>query len=152
MTPDQLFKLASNLAMAGWIILLFAPFWKHRTRYVLGIAVMLLSVLYAALIFTVADADTLRNFGSLDGVSKLFTNKTMLLAGWVHYLAFDLFVGVYIANNAKVHGINHWLTTPTLVLTFLFGPVGLLLYTLLRTIKTRRYFNDQPQLNHPAGS
>jgi hypothetical protein len=145
MTPDQLFTLASNLAMAGWIVLLFLPFWKDRTKYVLGIPVVLLAILYSLLIFSVADRETLGNFGSLDGVSKLFTNKTMLLAGWVHYLAFDLFAGVYIVRNARSHAINHWITTPTLALTFLLGPFGLLLYTLLRTIRTKRYLADEPQ-------
>ena len=144
MTSDQLFTLASNLAMAGWIVLLFLPFWKKRELYILAVPVILLALLYSVLIFSSVDGDTLKNFGSLEGISLLFSDRTMLLAGWVHYLAFDLFAGVYIVRNARANNINHWLTTPTLALTFLFGPVGLLLYTLLRTVITRKYIVDQP--------
>ncbi|RYF95975.1 MAG: DUF4281 domain-containing protein, partial [Chitinophagaceae bacterium] len=132
----------STLAMIGWIILILFPFWKSRDRFVLGIIVMLFAVVYCWLIIVNFDKDLVKSFGTLDGVATLFLNRQMLLAGWIHYLAFDLFAGIYIVRNAKLHNINHWLTTPTLLLTFMFGPVGLLLYTLLRWGLTKRYLAD----------
>lgn len=86
--------------------------------------------------------DDFKAFGSLEGVMGLFQDKTMLTAGWVHYLAFDLFVGTWISLNARKHGINHWLLIPVLLLTFMLGPVGLLIYLLVRWIRSRRYFAD----------
>lgn len=56
----------------------------------------------------------------------------LLLAGWVHYLAFDLFIGSWEVRDAQRHGLSHLLVVPCLALTFLFGPVGLLLYLGLR--------------------
>ena len=78
-------------------------------------------------------------FGSLPEVSALFANQWLLLAGWIHYLAFDLFVGSWEVRDAAERNISHWLMIPCLVLTFLFGPVGLLTYFALRsTAKMRR--------------
>lgn len=128
--------------MIGWIILIFLPFWKSREAYVLGVAIVLLSIVYTWLILLNFDKDLISSFNTLNGVSNLFTNKQMLLAGWIHYLAFDLLAGIYVVRNAKAHSINHWITTPALALCFLFGPVGILLYTIIRSIKTRNYLQD----------
>jgi ABA DEFICIENT 4-like len=77
------------------------------------------------------------NFQTLAGVGALFDNRWLLLAGWVHYLAFDLFIGAWQVRDARVYGISHLLVIPCLILTFLFGPVGLLLYFLIRAAYRR---------------
>jgi hypothetical protein len=71
-------------------------------------------------------------FGSLAEVMKLFANQWATLAGWIHYLAFDLFVGGWEVRDAQARGISHWFVIPCLVLTFLLGPIGFLLYCVLR--------------------
>ena len=71
-------------------------------------------------------------FGSLGQVSDLFQSPWLLLAGWVHYLAFDLFIGAWEVRDAQREGIHHLLVIPCLFLTFMFGPIGLLLYLGLR--------------------
>lgn len=71
-------------------------------------------------------------FDSLANVMKLFTNEWSVLAGWIHYLAFDLFVGAWEVKDSQEKGISHWFVIPCLVLTFLFGPIGFLLYSVLR--------------------
>ncbi|HEU6452531.1 MAG TPA: ABA4-like family protein, partial [Gemmatimonadaceae bacterium] len=67
-----------------------------------------------------------------------FENPWALLAGWVHYLAFDLFVGGWEVRDAQRRGIPHLLVVPALVLTFLFGPGGLLLYLAIRSLVRRK--------------
>jgi hypothetical protein len=140
MAHEQIFSVCSTLAMAGWIILIFLPFWRNRDSYVFGILVVILSIVYAALLLPGFSGETFKSFGTLEGVSQLFTDKQMLLAGWVHYLAFDLLAGIYIIRNAAANNINHWITTPALAATFVAGPVGLLLYTLIRVIRTKSFF------------
>ena len=76
-------------------------------------------------------------FGSLDAVTLLFQNRWALLAGWIHYLAFDLFVGTWIVRDAADRHIFHPILVPFLVLTFMLGPAGLLGYLLLRGRLTR---------------
>ena len=102
---------------------------------VTGVINSMLCLIYAGLIAASFSPGGLSNFGSLQGVQTLFQNPVMLLAGWVHYLAFDLFVGNYIKNNAAENGIPHLVIVPCLLFTFLLGPVGLLLYWLVRFIK-----------------
>ena len=82
------------------------------------------------------------SFGSLDGVAALFVNREALLAGWIHYLAFDLLTGIFIVNNARKNGIGIALLLPCLFFTFMLGPVGLLLYLLIRWTRTKNYWID----------
>jgi hypothetical protein len=70
-------------------------------------------------------------------VSALFGHRGVLLAGWLHYLAFDLFVGAWEVREARRVGLPHWLILPALALTFLFGPIGLLVFLALRAARLR---------------
>ena len=76
---------------------------------------------------------------SLDGIRALFTQDQALLVGWLHFLAFDLFVGAWEVRDSRALGINHFLVLPCLFFTFMFGPVGFLLYLILRTVMKQRF-------------
>lgn len=143
MTPEAIFQYCSSIAMIGWLLLLFlSPFWFNTDKLLIGIIITLLAIVYAWLIFSHFSFSNMGNFGSLDGVMNLFKDKVLVTAGWVHYLAFDLLTGTWIKRNAMKYGINHWILVPCLLLTFMLGPVGLLVYLLVRTIKTRHYFAE----------
>ncbi len=124
--------------MAGWLLIAILPRWKFTRLVVLSGAVpLLLSVAYLALIvlfFGKAEG----GFDSLANVMKLFTNEWAVLAGWIHYLAFDLFIGSWEVRDAQRRGISHLLVIPCLVLTFLFGPIGFLLYTAIKLFIPRK--------------
>ena len=141
--PESLFSLASTLVLPGWLLLLVAPRWRYAARLVCPVLIpALLSVLYAALIVA-RWAGAEGGFSSLEDVRRLFADPYLLLAGWVHYLAFDLFVGAWEVRDAQRLGIAHLLVVPCLVLTFLFGPAGLLLYLAIRGARTRRLALDE---------
>jgi hypothetical protein len=142
MTPDQIFQLCSTIAMIGWIVLIVLPNWQSVDKFLVGVIITLFCLVYAWIIFSDFKFGDMSSFGSLDGVMKLFTNKGIVVAGWVHYLAFDLMTGIFIRKNAQKHGISHWLTIPCLFFTFMLGPIGLLLYLLLRWLITKIYFAD----------
>jgi hypothetical protein len=130
-TPESLFSLANLLALPAWALLAFAPGWRGTQRLVLsGLWPGLLALLYAA--FLTAHYLTVQGgtggFGSLAQVAALFQSPWALLAGWVHYLAFDLFVGAWQVRDAQRRGVPHLALVPALALTFLVGPVGLLVY------------------------
>ena len=97
----------------------------------------ILALVYIALLVSQFGASS-GSFNSLACVSELFSNRWVLLAGWIHYLAFDLFIGGWQVRNAAANGVPRLMVFPCLLLTFLFGPVGLLLYLSLRTARTRR--------------
>lgn len=131
MTPEQLFSIANLTAMLGWILMIVLPRWRWTARIVLsGLIPLLLSLVYLVLIVTTFGR-TEGGFGSLAEVAKLFRSDWVLLAGWVHYLVFDLFVGSWELRDAQRNGLSHWLVIPCLLLTFLFGPIGFLLYNLV---------------------
>ncbi len=141
MSADEIFKLCNTIALVSWLILIIAtPFWKHTNKFLVGIIITLFCIVYAWLIFSNFHADDFEKFSTLDGVVSLFANKTVVVGGWVHYLAFDLMTGIWITHNAKQHSIKHWITVPSLVFTFMLGPVGLLIYLLIRFAKTKKYF------------
>lgn len=134
MSPDPhiLFQFTGPLTILGWLALVLSPFAPRAADALAALAIpALLSVAYTALIL-VNWADAPGGFDTLANVMTLFTNPAVALAGWVHYLTFDLFVGAWITRTARAEGINHFLILPCLVLTFLFGPAGFLAFTALR--------------------
>ena len=142
MSPDTIFAICNTIAMIGWIVLIAIPWWTNSDQFIIGIIIVLFGIVYAYLLFSAFDPADLSKFGSLQGVMELFRDPVMVAAGWIHYLAFDLLAGLFIRKNAWKHGISHWLVIPCLLLTFLLGPLGLLLYLAIRTIAVKRYFTD----------
>ena len=131
LTPDSLFSLANPLALLGWALLVLAPRWRITKLLVLsGLWPAVLALGYAALITThyLGSHGSEGGFGSLAQVAALFRDPWALLAGWMHYLCFDLMVGVWEVRDAQQRQVPHLALLPALALTFLFGPVGLLVY------------------------
>jgi len=128
MTPDLLFSVTSTLAMLAWVLLVLLPGRTWVTRSIAGFAVpALLAAVYVALVATQWGGSQ-GGFSTLSGVAQLFANPWLLLAGWVHYLCFDLLIGCWEARDGRRRGMPHLLLVPCLLLTFMFGPAGWLLY------------------------
>jgi hypothetical protein len=138
MTADVLFQIANPLALAGWLALAFFPLAPRFLGVAAGTVVpLLLSSAYTALVLAFWSSAE-GGFDSLSAVARLFENRWLLLAGWVHYLAFDLLIGAWQVRTARREGIGHGLLLPCLVATFLFGPAGYLLFQALRlSLKSR---------------
>ncbi len=142
MTPDVLFQYANPLALLGWFCLALAPLAPTWADRIGGFAIpALLSLLYAAVILGYWWQGQ-GGFDSLANVMLLLSDPWMALAGWVHFLAFDLFIGGWIIRTARSERVPHLLVLPCLLLTFLFGPIGLLVF--LSIAATRRAL--QPHL------
>ncbi|MBX9700121.1 MAG: DUF4281 domain-containing protein [Acetobacteraceae bacterium] len=138
MPPETLFSTANLLAILGWAGLLALPFHRATNWWLAGVAIpTLLSALYLALLAIHAPGAE-GGFSSLAGVAALFRTEGVLLAGWVHYLAFDLFIGAWICRRAQADGLSPWIARLCLPPTFLVGPVGLLLFLGLRLALARR--------------
>ena len=133
MTPNQAFDILNLIALVAWVLLLLSPRLPRWTSTVTGSAVpgVLAAVYTAIVVATWAGSEG--GFSSLADVAALFSNPWILLAGWTHYLAFDLLVGNWEMRDARTRGIPYVLVLPCLVLTFLFGPAGWLLYGIVRS-------------------
>ena len=136
MELELIFSVAGTLALIGWLALAALPRNPFAQIFSGLVIPLLLSLGYLFLI-----AQNLQGaeggFGSLAEVSKLFQKQELLLAGWIHYLAFDLFIGAWETRDAQHHGIPRLVMIPCLIMTFLLGPIGLLFYFAIRTAKTR---------------
>lgn len=146
LAPDLVFRLGNGLALLGWIALLASPpgvRWALLARRVAGRALPLVfAVLYVAMLLVHRPAEG--GFGSVAEVQALFAQPGPLVAGWLHYLAFDLFVGAWIAERGAALGLPHWQLVPILVLTFLFGPAGWLAFIGLRALRRPASLNLAP--------
>jgi len=140
MTTSEVFSLANMTAMPMWILMILLPTWKV-TRFLIDFKVIpvLLSLLYAFYIFQAIQIGGGMNFGSLASVMELFTEENAVLAGWIHYLAFDLIVGMWILDQNKKTGIHQLLIAPCLFATFMLGPVGFLLFIIIKSIKQKNH-------------
>ena len=138
--PDTLFSLGSGLALSGWLALAVSPAGARWTpavrRYAGRVIPLLLAVAYVALFASNGMGDG--GYDSMAAVQRLLAQPALLAAGWLHYLAFDLFVGSWISERAAALGWPHLLVLPLLALTFLFGPAGLLAFALLRMVWQKR--------------
>lgn len=138
MTAGFVFSLANGFAMLGWLVLSFAVLRKNiwlrdkLAGFWWPISLSLLYFLLIILFFGKAEG----GFDSLSNVKMLFTSDWVALAGWVHYLAFDLFVGAWIARRTMEAGLNRLWLVLLLPVTFLFGPIGLLGHAAVSALST----------------
>jgi len=133
MTPGAIFPLVNIVALSTWLALMIRP----RHPLVLRCAGQWVPLLFA-MIYTVIIVMRIGRgeggFNSLAGVAALFRDPWFLLAGWVHYLAFDLLIGAWEVRDAASRNLPRWRVVPCLLLTFLFGPAGWLLYQAARSM------------------
>jgi hypothetical protein len=130
------FKIVNLIAFCSWLLLIFLPSWKYTDITIANGVAIGLAIFYLYLLFIQKDVQGQTypkgNFTTLDGVVNLFKNPRGVLVGWVHYLAFDLLIGLHIKTQANLIGMSHWLQIPCFILTFVLGPAGYLLFFILK--------------------
>jgi ABA DEFICIENT 4-like len=133
MDAELVFSICNGLVIPGWLLLAILPRSKWATTLIAPVIIPgALAVVYLILIVTNFGSGE-GDFMSLAGVGSLFANPWILTAGWIHYLVFDLFIGSWEVRDSQRLGIRHAYVLPCLLFTFLFGPIGLLIYLVLRT-------------------
>ena len=131
MTAEQIFSLGNGLSVVCWVLLAVLPNRRWVTEVVAGrVAPALFAVAYVAIVLTIFP-QAQGSFSTLAGVSALFGNPWLLLAGWLHYLAFDLLIGAWEARDSIERAMPRWLLVPCLFLTLMFGPLGWLAYVIV---------------------
>lgn len=136
MSYNTIYLLLNASVVPAWALLVFLP-RAAITRQIVhsGLYPLILGTFYIicfALNMFFGFAAEGGNFNTISGVSQLFSHPNGVLIGWSHYLVFDLFVGAWIGRDSQRRGVPHLAAIPCMLLTFIFGPVGLLCYVLLR--------------------
>lgn len=144
---DSLFGLANLWAMACWAALIVLPRGPFVQSAIFYAGIGLLSLAYAVLLVLVTggfvDAGAVEgggsaSFTSIEGVRSIFMSDGGVTVGWIHYLALDLFAGLWIAKDADQKGFSRWMQAPVLLLTFMAGPAGLVLWFFIREGRARK--------------
>ena len=146
MSPDQVFLFATYGIMPFWILLAVAPNWQWTQTLVHSALIpIVIGAGYSAYVFTGAFTAGDGDPGTLGGIMSAFTVPEAVVAGWLHYIVFDLFVGAWQVRDAQQRGINHWLVVPCLFFTLMLGPVGLVLYLALRVATGKGGWSLDPE-------
>lgn len=141
-----LFSFVSVLAMAAWLLLAAAPRKPLVYSAILYLGVAMLCLVYTVFFALVTTGQLDPNpmpgagkpgFGSLEEVQAIFQSQGGALIGWTHYLAFDLFVGLWISRDADAKGFSRLFQLPFLFATFFAGPIGLFFWLIVRERKAR---------------
>lgn len=132
---ELVFTLANSLAGMCWLPLIFAPRAAFTQKFVATpLAPLGFAVAYLALVGVMVATPGEGSMGSLADLRVGFQRDSVLLLAWVHYLSFDLMVGMWEVRDSTRLGLSPWQVAPCLVFTFLLGPVGLILYMVLRVV------------------
>jgi hypothetical protein len=134
---ERIFELSSLAVLPFWALMIFLPHWR-MTRKLIGspLVCVLPAALYAALVIP-RFAEVWRAVAQpeMAGIAALLGSPFGATIGWLHFLAFDLFVGRWIYLDSRERGISAWIIAPTLFLTLMLGPCGFLLYLIARQTK-----------------
>lgn len=138
-----LFNAVNLIALVGWTALIFLPRLPAVLSAVLYLGVALLCLIYAVCLVGVLSgliptggaggAD----FTTIEGIRAIFATDAGVTIGWTHYLAFDLFVGLWIARDADAKKFSRLLQAPVLLATFIAGPLGLIVWLAIRERRAR---------------
>lgn len=132
-----LFTFIHVVALAGWAMLFLLPRGPRVAAYVLYLCVGLLCLTYTVMFASQFGAIISGDFFSIEGIRDLFASDAGIVIGWTHYLAFDLFIGQWIAKDADHKGFSRFAQVPVLILTLLAGPIGLLVWLIIRERRAR---------------
>jgi hypothetical protein len=136
---DTIFQISNLLTMPFWLLMILLPHWRWTQR----IMASLWTVVPAALLYAILVVPNV--FGllgelanpTLASIATLLGTPAGATIGWVHFLAFDLFVGRWAYLDSRTHGFSAWLVSPILFFVLMLGPLGFLLYIALRAALLR---------------
>lgn len=140
------FKAVNLLAMLAWAALILLPRWPALLSAILYLGVGLLCAVYAGGLIGVVSGLVPggggggggADFTTIPGIRAIFATDGGVTIGWTHYLAFDLFVGLWIARDADAKNISRFIQAPILFATLMAGPIGLCIWLLVREPAARR--------------
>ncbi|MBX7483669.1 ABA4-like family protein [Qipengyuania qiaonensis] len=141
---QTVFGAANLLAMIMWAALILLPRWPALLAAVLYAGIGLLCLAYSVGIvgilsggFDPVGPGGSADFSTIEGVRAIFASDGGVTIGWIHYLAFDLFVALWIARNADAKSFSRLVQAPILLATFLAGPLGLFRWLVIREKRAR---------------
>lgn len=136
MDASLIYSIANTTVLPMWLLMIFLPKlgitkWLVDTKLI----PIILALLYGFYIIVAIDSGDGMDFGSLESVMQMFTQEDAVMAGWIHYLVFDLLVGMWMLNKNEKIGIHPILMGISLTLTFILGPIGFLVFMICKATR-----------------
>jgi len=130
----SIFRLSSLLVLPFWTLMILLPRWRWTTRIMRSsLTSVAPAALYMALVLPRSrEIWPIVSRPTLSGIALLLGSPAGATIAWIHFLAFDLFVGRWIYLDSKERQISAWLISPVLFFTLMLGPLGFLLYLAIR--------------------
>ncbi len=145
MSADSLFLVVNMAVLPAWTLLILLPRWRYSQTMAFGVTVPLLALLYGTLmvrLMTESGAVEWPDFSTLESTMAMLGDPYGFVAAWTHYLAFDLFVGAWMARDARANSVPHLLIVLPLLLTFFAGPLGLIIYLVMRQARRGEFLAE----------
>jgi Domain of unknown function (DUF4281) len=136
---NLVFSLSSLLVMPFWFLMIFLPRWKV-TKIIIASPLIIVpaALLYALLVIpNIGSTFMLLLNPTLEGISKLLGSSSGATIGWVHFLAFDLFVGRYAYLESQKRNFNPILMGFVLFSILMYGPLGMLIFLGMNTFAAK---------------
>ncbi len=150
MRAETVFNIFSYGVFPAWALLMFAPRWKWTLRLIHSVLIpVMLGLAHLGLMVGLTLGAAIpegANAATLQGAMLLFSDPWVAVLCWIHYLAFDVFLGAWIVRDAGRHKLPHLAVAPCVLLTMFYGPTGLLVYLTLRFFMRRTVtLNEEPE-------
>ncbi|RFS15630.1 ABA4-like family protein [Emticicia sp. C21] len=135
MNFETVFSVVNALVMPQWLLMIFAPYWRWTLKLTDSYLIpVLLAVTYAFYVIMSLDDLDFMSFSTLAGIKQMFSAEQSVLVGWIHYLCFDLIAGTWIYKDSLTKGKNRIVVGICLFLCLMLGPIGFLLYWIIRKL------------------
>ena len=138
---EMIFSACVAGVFIPWLVLMVGPRGPKVDALIFYLGIGLLALIYSAALISLQFSSVgidWASLGTIEGVRGLFASDAGVTLGWIHYLTFDLFVGQWIAKDADHKGVSRVIQAPILFLTLMAGPLGLLLWMIIRERRARR--------------
>ena len=127
-----------------WLMLIIIPNSRLAQIFVnsivlpLVLATTYIYVIYQAIILDESIIDIFKLFLSLENLYIVFASESFLLVFWIHFLALNLFLGSWVSRDGVKYNIPRSITFLPLILIYFTGPLGLVLYWLIRVFYAKK--------------
>jgi len=148
LTVENIYLIANWGVIPFWLLLILIPnhnitkFFSHSI-----IAPLLLAVAYVFVARQIILEDNIfegfKLYLGLDGLSEIYSNESLKLIFWLHFLAISLFVGAWVARDSERHMVPKFLSAPCILITYFTGPFGIVIYWVVRIFYAKKInFNE----------
>jgi len=148
LTVENIYLIANWGVIPFWLLLILIPnhnitkFFSHSI-----IAPLLIAVAYVFVARQIILEDNIfegfKLYLGLDGLSEIYSNESLKLIFWLHFLAISLFVGAWVARDSERHMVPKFLSAPCILITYFTGPFGIVIYWVVRIFYAKKInFNE----------